>query len=160
MKSTIKPGIVLGLVVVAWMYIIGLTGWYKDPAMMNMFYLVIVFQIVVLVWGLRITAAEGKTYGSQIAAGMLISLIGAAIIFVGSYMFTTVAFPRYFDEIRSVGEVVLREQGKSEEEIRTMMELSASMRTPLANALTGVVGTLMTGVIVSAIIAFFIRKKA
>ncbi len=159
MKSTIKPGIALGLIVVVWMYIIGFAGWYKDAAMMNMFYLVILFQIAVLVWGLRLTAAEGKTYGSQIAAGMLISLIGAAIIFVGSYLFTTVAFPQYFEEIRTVGERVLREQGKSEEEIRTTMELSASMQTPLVNAISGVIGTLMTGVIASAIIAFFVRKK-
>ncbi|MCU0412110.1 MAG: DUF4199 domain-containing protein, partial [Bacteroidetes bacterium] len=96
---------------------------------------------------------------SQIAAGMLISLVGAAIIFVGSYLFTTVAFPQYFEEIRTVGERVLREQGKSEEEIRTTMELSASMQTPFFNAITGVIGTLMTGVIASAIIAFFVRKK-
>jgi len=159
MKSTIKPGIALGLIVVVWMYIIGFAGWYKDPVMMNTFYLVILFQIVVLVWGLRLTAAEGKTYGSQIAAGMLISLIGAVIIFVGSYLFTTVAFPQYFEEIRTVGERVLREQGKSEEEIRSMMDLSASMQTPFVNAITGVIGTLMTGVIASAIIAFFVRKK-
>ncbi len=159
MKSTIKPGIALGLIVVVWMYIIGFAGWYKDPAMLNMFYMVIVFQIVVLVWGLRLTAAEGKAYGSQIAAGMVISLIGAVIIFVGSYLFTTVAFPRYFEEIHTVGERVLREQGKSEEEIRNMMKLSAPMQTPLMNAITGVVGTLMTGVLASAIIAFFVRKK-
>jgi hypothetical protein len=124
-----------------------------------MFYLVILIQIIALVWGLRITAAEGKAYGAQIGAGMLISVIGAAIIFVGSYLFTTVAFPQYFEELRTVGEQTLRARGKSEGDIRMMMELSAPMQTPIANAITGVIGTLGTGLVGSLIIAIFVRKK-
>jgi hypothetical protein len=159
MKSTFKPGVVLGLVVVAWMYVVGFTGWYKDPVMVSMFYLVIVFQLAILVWGLRITAAEGRSYGPQIGAGMVISLIGAAIIFVGSYVFTTVAFPNYFTEIQAMGEQTLRAQGKSDDEIRMIMEMSAAMQTPFINAITGVIGTVVTGLVGSLIIAIFIRKK-
>lgn len=159
MKSTLKPGLVLGFVVVAWMFIVGFTGWYKDLVMVNMFYLVILFQIALLVWGLRITAAGGKTYGSQIGAGMIITMVGAVIIFIGSYCFTTIVFPNYFEEIRVMGEQALRAQGKSEKEIRALMEMSASMQTPFINAITGAVGTVVTGLVGSLIIAIFVRKK-
>jgi hypothetical protein len=159
MKSTIKPGIVLGVVVVAWMYIVGFTGWYKDPAMVNMFYLVILYQVGLLVWGLKVTAAEGRTYGQQIASGMMITIIGAAIIFVGSYLFTTIVFPAYFPEIRTMGEQVLRSQGRTEEDIRGLLDASAAMQTPFINAITGVVGTIVTGLFASLVIAVFVRKK-
>jgi hypothetical protein len=141
------------------MFVIGFTGWYKDAVLMNMFFLVILIEVGVLIWGLRQTAAQGRGYGGQLGAGMLIALIGGVIIIVFSLIFTTVAFPDYFNELRAVQTEMLRAEGKSEGEIAAMMAMTAPMQTPVMNALIGFGYTLFTGLIASLIIAAFIRKK-
>lgn len=159
MKPIPKAGIVLGVLVVIWMFVIGFTGWYKDPVLLNLFYVVILIQIGVLIWGLRVTAREGRTYGGQVGAGMLISLIGGIIIFFGSILFTSVVFPDYFEEVRRAGEEVMRARGMSETDIQTYLDQQAAMQTPIINALTGFIATLVTGLIVSLVTAAFLRRK-
>lgn len=159
MNTIVKAGVLLGVLCCAWTFVMGYTGWYKDPALLNLFFLVIVIEIAVLVWALRKTAAEGRGYGGQVGAGTLISGIGGLIIIGGSLLFTTVAFPNYFAEIAAVQEQQLRAAGQSEEQIRTFMQMSAPGRTPMAQALTGFLGTMVTGVVVSAILAIFIRAR-
>jgi hypothetical protein len=141
------------------MFVIGFTGWYRDPVMLNMFYLVILFQLGILVWGLKQTAAQGRGYGGQVGAGMLISLIGGVIIIGASILFTAVVFPDYFQELQAIQADMLRQQGKSEMEINAMLTMTAPMQTPLMNALTGFAGTIVTGLVGSLIIAAFVRKK-
>jgi hypothetical protein len=159
MNTTIKAGILIGLLCGAWTFVIGFTGWYKDPVMLNMFWMVIPIQIGVLLWGLKQTAAEGRTYGGQVGTAVLMSLIGGVILIFSSLLFTTVVFPNYFEELRVVGEDVLRAQGKSEAEIAAQMNAAASMQTPMMQAIMGCVGTVVTGLVASLIIAIFMRKK-
>ena len=158
MNPIVKGGLLLGVVVSTWMFVVGFTGWYRDPVMLNMFYLVILFQIGILIYGLRQTAAS-RGYGGQLGAGMLISLIGGVIIIAASVLFTSVVFPDYFAELEAIQTEMLRQQGKSEAEISAMIAMTAPMQTPLMNALTGFAGTIGTGLVGSLIIAAFIRKK-
>lgn len=159
MNPILKGGLLIGILCGAWMFVIGFTGWYRDPVMLNMFYLVIVIQLAVLVWGLRQTAARGRGYGGQIGAGMLMSLIAGVIIVASSILFTAVVFPDYFQELQAIQAEMLRAQGKSDGEIAAMLAMTAPMQTPLMNALTGFAGTIGTGLVGSLIIAAFIRKK-
>jgi len=158
MNLTVKSGIVLGLAVVAWTFIMGITGWYKHPTLLNLFWVVILIQIVIMVWGLKGTAA-GATYGSQIKTGTIMSLIAGVIIFCGSIVFTTVAFPHYFEELRTVGQEVLKSQGKSEAEITALLDAQAPMQTSFWQAFFGFIGTLITGVIVALIAGAFLKGK-
>ncbi len=159
MKPTVKAGIVLGVLVVVWTFVMGITGWYKDPALLSLFYVVVLIEIAVLIWGLKMTAAEGRTYGGQVGAGTLIALIAAVIIFAGSYFFTEVAYPNYFQEIREVGRQQMLATGLSETEVEAQLNVQASMQTSFVSALTGAIMTVVTGVVVSLIIAIFYRKK-
>ena len=160
MNTILKWGILLGLAVELWTYVLGFAGWYRDPVLQSLFWAVIVFQIIILFFALRQTAAQGRTYGSQVGAGALISLTAGVVIFVGSYLFTTVVFPDYFAEVRAAGEGFYRSQGMSEAEIATTLDAVAGMQTPFMNALLGTLGTFVTGVVASLILAIGIRKKA
>jgi hypothetical protein len=160
MKPTMKAGITLGVLVFLWTLVMGLTGWYKDPVLLNVFYVVILIQVGVLVWGLRMTAAEGRSYAGQVKAGTALSAIGAIIIFFGSLLFTTVFFPHYFEELREAGRHVLAAQGMTEQQIATTLDAQAAMQTPLMQALLGAIMTVVTGLVVSIVLAAFIRKKA
>jgi len=159
MSTTVRGGVVLGVLVTLWTFVMGFTGWYKDPVLLNLFFLVILVQVGVLVWTLRRTAETGATYGRQVGNGLVVSLIGGAIIIAGSLLFTTVAFPNYFADIQAVQAEMLKARGMSEADIRTAVAASAAMQTPLMNALSGFIGTLVTGLVVSAIAGYFIRRK-
>lgn len=159
MRTTIKAGLVLGILVVLWTLVMGVTGWYKHPTLLNLFWVVIALQIGVLVWGLKLTATEGYGYGKQVGAGLLISLLGGVIIFLGSIMFTTLVFPHYFQELEAMGREVMRSQGKPEAEINAYLAQLAPTQTPFMQALFGFIGTVGTGLVASLIIAAFCRKK-
>ena len=157
MNIPVRAGVVLGVLVVIWQFVIGFTGWYKDPVMMNAFFLVIVFEIAVIIWALRKTCATAA-YGRQVVNGLVVSVVAGVLIVCGSLVFTTVAFPDYFKELEAAQIAMLKAQGLSEAETSAQVAAQAAMQTPMINALSGFIGTVVTGLIVSAIAGAFLRK--
>ena len=159
MNTIVKAGLILGILCEVWTFLIGFTGWYKDPALVNLFYVVILIQAGVLIWGLQQTAAQGRKYGGQVGAGTLMSAVASVIVIVGSLLFTTVVFPDYFQEIAAMTESMLADKGMSGEEIQQVMDAQAAFTNPMVNAITGAVMTIITGCILSLGIAAFVRAK-
>jgi hypothetical protein len=160
MKNTWLAGILIALFCAFWQLIMGLTGWYKDPVMMNVFWIVILIQIAGLIWGLRRTAMNGKGYWAQVGHGTLMSLIAGVILFLTSYLFTSVLYPDYFAEMKTFQENALRQAGKSPQEIKIAMETVAMTANSLVQGISALTGTLVTGLICSLVIAAFVRHKA
>jgi hypothetical protein len=158
MTIPIRAGALLGVLCVVWTFVMGITGWYKDPVLLNLFFLVILLEIGIVIWALRKTA-PAATWGGQIVNGLVLSLVASAIIFAGSLLFTTVAFPTYFADIQAAQTEMLKAAGMSEADIRTQLAASAAMQTPFMNAINGVIGTVVTGALVAAIAGAFLRKK-
>lgn len=159
MKSAVQAGVILGLMVLVWTLIHGFTGWYKDPGMSWTFWMVIPFQVILLVWMLKNTKKLGFAYGKQVVAGVVMSLVAGAIIFVGSYVISTVVFPTYFADMKAMLEGILTAQGKTPEQIQVAMAKQAPMLTPLMSSCTGFIGTIVTGLMVSLLGAVLIRHK-
>ncbi len=158
MSSTVRTGLFIGVAVVAWTFVMGVTGWYRHPTLLNLFWVVIPIQIVLLVLGLKSSAAQNG-YGKQVVSGTLASILAAILIFGGSILFTTVVFPSYFEELRTLQAAMLEKAGRSPAEIRTEVEAMAATQTPFLQALFGAIGTIVTGLVSSAVIAAFARKK-
>ena len=159
MKNILTTGLVLGVLVVLWQLVMGYTGWYKDPQLLNLFFLVIPIQVVVLWWGLRKTAAEGRGYGRQVLAGLLMSLIAGLLIVAGSFLFTTVLFPNYHAELASIYEQQLRAGGQGDAQVQAALAEYAKINNSNVSAMGGFVGTTVTGLVVSLIVGAFVRKK-
>lgn len=150
-------GLMIGLLCAVWMFTMGFTGWYKDPSKVGLFFLVILIEVAGLIWGLRRTAAAGRTYSGQVVAGTAMSIIAGLVILCSSLLFTTVAFPEYFSEVNAASREMMLTEGKTEAEISQVLADAASMQTPLRNALIGFVGTLVTGIVATAFIGLFVR---
>ena len=159
MAVVLKYGILMGLLVVGWTYVMGLTGWYKDPVLVNLFWMVILIEIVVLLAALRKTAAMGATYRHQIAVGLGLASIAGVLVFLGSYVFTTVAFPHYFDDLSALQAEMMREAGLSDAEIQANLVVAKEQFTPIGQALQGFIGTVVTGILASMIGAIWIRSR-
>ena len=159
MNTIVGGGLLIGILCAFWTFVMGFTGWYKNPAMMPAFFVVILIQLVVILRGLKQTAAQGRTYGGQVAAGTLMSLVAGLIVIGSSLLFTMVAFPEYFAELRVVQAEMLKADGKTEAQIAAELEMASQTQTPVMQALFGFIGTMVTGVVGSLIIGAFYRKK-
>ena len=135
MNPILSAGLLIGVLCGSFTIVMGLTGWYKDPAMVNVFIPVVtVIEILGLIWGLRKTAAQGRTYSGQVVAGTMMALVAGAVIVCASLLFTTVLYPDF-------------------------ATTNPSGQTAAQSAMGGFLGTFMTGVIASAIIGIWIRAR-
>ena len=159
MNPVLAAGLLIGVLCGLWTFVMGFTGWYKDPRLVNVFFLVIVIEIAGLIWGLRRTASEGRTYGGQIVAGTMMSVIAGVVIIVFSLVFTTVLFPSYFTDLQDAYRQILQQQGKTEAEIAQKLNDASAGATPMGQAIQGFMGTLITGIVASSVIGLVYRKK-
>ena len=134
MNPILKTGLLIGVLCAIWMFVVGLAGWYRDPAMSRLFFFVIAIEAQCLYWGLRETAREGRTYSGQIVAGTMMAVVGGVVIIVASLAFTSL-----FRDAMAI------------------MRASNPSVTPMSAALNGFTGTLVTGIVMSAIIALRVR---
>jgi hypothetical protein len=74
-------------------------------------------------------------------------------------IFTSVAFPNYFQDLRAVQEQMMREGGTAEAEIQRQMDAATRGQNSLSYAFSGFLGTLFTGIIASAVIGIFVRGR-
>jgi hypothetical protein len=159
MNPILSAGLLIGLLCSVWIFVMGFTGWYKDPALANVFFVVIAIEIGGLIWGLRKTAPQGLDYGGQILAFAIMSIVDGVIIIASSLVFTTIAFPNSLAEVEQMYRARLQQQGKSESEITAAIQGTAASRTPMAQAESGFVGTFVTGIVASAVIAIVVRRR-
>lgn len=159
MNPTLAAGLLIGVLCGVWTFVMGLTGWYKDPAMSSAFFVVILIEIGGLIWGLKQTAAQGRSYSGQVVAGTAMSIIAGLVIIVSSLLFTTVFFPDYFREIEVVYRTMLQQQGKTEAEIAAEVSAWSAGQTPMRQAMMGFIGTFVTGVTMSAVLAIWVRAR-
>jgi uncharacterized membrane protein len=134
MNPILNTGLLIGGLCAAWIFVCGVTGWYNDPTLKLLFFVVVPIEIGGLIWGLRQTAREGRTYNQQIVAGTMMAVIAGVVIIGASLAFTTM-FPDAMDAPRAA-------------------DPSA---TPMSQALAGFIATLVTGILASAAIAIGVR---
>ena len=159
MSPITTGGLLIGVLCGIWTFVMGFTGWYKDPSKMAAFFVVILIEVGGLIWVLRKTAAEGRTYSGQVVAGTLASIIAGVVIIAASLLFTSVVFTDYFAELEAGYRNILRQQGKSDNEIASEIAAWLPSQTPMTQALNGFFGTFVTGVVVSAVVAIWIRAR-
>jgi hypothetical protein len=158
-KQSVVTGIILGVAVAVWTLIMGVTGWYKHPVGAIAFMLVIPINVAVIVWGLTRTRREGRNYGGQVTAGLVMGIVAAVLVFGNSLLFTQVLFPTYFDDLRTMQEEMLRASGIPEDQIAERIETAQASQTPVAQATLGALGTIATSLVTAVVAAIWIRRK-
>jgi hypothetical protein len=159
MRTTVKAGVVLAVAVAVLMFVNGFAGVYKNPSLGWVFpVFATLIEIGVLIWALRQTAREGRGYGAQVGAGVLIAVIGGALI-IPIAMIWAAMFPDWAQFAEAAMADGWADSGMSEEQIQQMIQSTKFMRTGLANGIFGFLATVVTGLVASLIIAAFVRKK-
>jgi hypothetical protein len=156
--ATLRAGIILGILVVLWTFVMGFTGWYHHPTLFALRWLAIPTEVGVLLVLLRITASRNNYFG-QLMNGVAASVIAGAVIFLGSLLFTTLAFPSYFREMEALGRLKMAHQGMPLDQIEEVVRAQAPFRRPLPEAFLNMAITWFTGLLTSLIAATWLRRK-
>ena len=156
--ATLRAGLILGTLVVAWSCVMGFTGWYHLPSLFALRWLAIPLQVAVLLVLLRIQAPR-YGYLRQVANGVAASVIASVLIFAGSLLFTTLLFPSYFREMEALGRLKMAQQGLAPDQIEALIRAQAPLQRPLPAAFAAVMVTWFTGLVTSLIGATWFRKK-
>ena len=158
-RTVLRAGIGLGLGVAAWTFFMGVTRWYRDPALSTLFFVVVPLEIGVVVWAMIKAREDAPGYLALAGRGTLVGVVAAPIVFVQSLLFTTVAFPNYFAELRELHGEALRRRGLPEAEVQAALAETAPSQTPLSSAGTGAVATIVTGAVTAFAAAALLRSK-
>lgn len=158
MSEPIKWGLVLGVAVAIQSLIFGAAGWHKTFSM-SFVYLAIAIGINVLsvVACLRQTAA-GSTWAGQLKNGLVVGMVGSLIIFTSAWLVTTVVFPNYFGEMAEGYREAYERMDMTREAVEEAVAGTAAT-SPARSAVEGVIGTLVTSLVVAAISGIWLRRK-
>ncbi len=147
-QVNLVAGVALGLVVGLWQIIsiaAGLTAVFVPVAF--------ALQVLAVVAALWTTQAEHR-YGQQVLGAVQLSAVASVLIFVGSLVATSVLFPDAIPELRAATATRLAQAGASPSEIAA----ATGGITPIGEATAGVIGTMISGPLIGAIGAIWLRS--
>jgi len=158
MGSAIKWGITLALAVSVFSAIWVLAGMHTNmPAAMGYLGVVILLNIVAVILALRESAAQNG-YGGQLAAGVVLGVVGGGGIFLTSFIMLTFVFPGAIPDQVAAFKVAYEAMPVTEAQ-KELLVASLDTVTPVSSAFQGAIGTLFTSLIAGAITGAFLRKR-
>lgn len=160
-KANLTNGVILALVGIAYSLLLYFMDKSADK---NLGYFIIVIQIVVLFFLLksyRDNFMHGQiTYGQSVGAGVIISLYSAILTSVFTYILYTVIDPGLVAKQLAVVEEGMRAKGgMTDAQIDTGLQFTAKIMNPAVLAISGVLGGILWGTIISLLVSIFIRKE-
>lgn len=159
MNPNVRWGLTLGGIVAAVTLVFALAGWHQRmEASVAFLVIAILANILTVVMCLRAQAAT-SSWGQQVVNGLTLGAVASVVIFLTSWLLTTAVFPEYFAEMAEGYRDAYEAMGLSEGEVDEMVANTAAT-SPVWSAFSGVLGTMSTSLVVSAIAGFWIRKKA
>ena len=157
MEIPVKYGIVLGVIVGAMGFALAILGLHTN-AMAPMAFVIaaIIVNVVIVVLATQRTAPNSN-WSRQVLNGLVLGVVGAAIIFLSSWVMTAVVFPDYYAEFAEAARQRAIASGLSATEIEEAVAMASG--TPVGTAFSGASGTVITSVVVAAIAGYFKRTR-
>ena len=126
-------------------------------------YIFMIIQIVVLFFLVKSYRDNYKygviTYGEALGAGVIIFLYYAIIMAVFTYLLYAVIDPDLIDKQLAFTEEEMIKRGIPESAIEAGMKVQTKMMKPVIMAPLSIFGSMIQGLIMSLIVAAFVRKE-
>jgi hypothetical protein len=100
------------------------------------------------------------TYGQALGAGVIIFLYYAIIMAIFTYILYTVIDPDLIDKQLAFTEEEMLKRGIPDEAVEAGMKVQTKMMKPAIMAPLSIFGSMIQGLIMSLIVAAFVRKEA
>lgn len=159
-KNAANYGLILGLAIVIYTLILHFLG-----AGQNRFagWATFVFTAVAVYVGtksFRDKMQEGYiSFGKALGSGMLIVVFASLIQSVFTYIFFAYLSPESMQDMFVAMEEAMLETGTPEDQIEMSVEMMKSFTSPMSLAITGIFTSAFVGLIISLVIAAFVKNE-
>jgi len=159
-KANLVNGLILGLIGIVYslvMYFLDLTFEQWQGWIWAALQIVILFFLVKTY---RDTYRHGViTFGQALGAGVVICLYNAVISAIFIYLLYTVIDTNLMDKQLAYTEGLLLERGLPEEAVEMSMKIQKKIMVPEVMAPISILGSMFYGLIMSLIVAAFVRRE-
>jgi hypothetical protein len=159
-KANLNSGLILGLIGVAYslvMYFLDLT---LNRNQGYFLLVILIISLYILVKSYRDNYLHGyMTYGQAVGAGVVIFLYYAIISAIFVYILYTLIDPGLVAKQLANTEEMLEKRGMTQEALDAAMNIQRKIIKPGIMAPFSILGSMVTGVIMSLIVGIFVRKE-
>ena len=159
-KANLNNGLILALVGIVYSLIMYFLDLYLNKTQGYIFMVVLLVVLYYLVKSYRDNYLHGYiTYGQAVGAGVVIFLYYAVISAVFAYILYKFIDPDLTARQLAMTEEILLKKGMPQEAIDAGMKVQKKMMVPEIMAPFSILGNMVTGVIMSLLVAIFVRKE-
>lgn len=158
-RIALKWGLITGVALVLYSAILFTSGQTTNRLLSLMVYAILIAGLILAMREYR-TANEGyMNYGDGISVGALLSAVAGLLSSMFSVFYTQVIDPNFYSELSEQMRTQLEDQGLSDEQIDQAIAIAQKVQSPGIAFFVGILSTVLLGVILSLIIAAFIRRS-
>ena len=158
-QLALKWGLISGVASILYTTVIYLTGQFTNSSLN---WLSIIFPITFIVLAMRDyrTLNGGfMTYGEGVSLGTLTAVVAGLLSMIYNFVYTTFIDSTIQDQIKDQLRAQYEERGLSDEQIDQALAMTEKIQTPGITFFLGVLGAGLTGLIISLIVAAFMRRN-
>lgn len=159
-KANLTNGLILGLVGIVYSLVVYFLNMYLNKAQGYVFMLVEFAVLFFLVKSYRDNFKHGMiTYGDALGVSIIICLYYAIIMAIFTYILYTVIDSGLLDKQLAMAEEMMQKKGMPQSTIDAGMSIQRKMMKPAFMAPFSILGNMILGLIISLIVAAFVRKE-
>ena len=159
-KANLTNGLILGLVGIVYSLVVYFLNMYLNKAQGYVFMLVEFAVLFFLVKSYRDNFRHGMiTYGDALGVSIIICLYYAIIMAIFTYILYTVIDSGLLDKQLAMAEEMMQKKGMPQSTIDAGMSIQRKMMKPAFMAPFSILGNMILGLIMSLIVAAFVRKE-
>jgi hypothetical protein len=159
-KANLTNGLILAMIGIVYtlvMYFLDLT---INKTQGYVFLLILVVALFFLVKSYRDSYLHGNiTYGQAVGAGVVIFLYYAILTAIFTYILFAIIDPGLIDKQLAASEELMAKKGIPQEAMDAGLKIQKKMMKPEIMAPISIFGNMLYGVIMSLIVAIFVKKE-
>lgn len=158
-RVALKYGVLVSVVIMVYTTIINVAGLSQNPVFSSLQFIFIIVAIVLAMKNFRAENNGYMAYGEGLGLGTLLSavmglLVSAFSTFYNRFIDNTI-IPQAMDKVRAD----MERKGLDDAQIDSAVEMAQKFSSPGIMFIFGVFGTIITGFIISLIVAAILRKE-
>jgi hypothetical protein len=159
-KANLVNGLILGLIGIVYTMVFYFLDMTFNKVQGYMFFVLLIVILFFLVKSYRDNYRYGFiTFGQALGAGMIIFLYYAIISAVFTYILYAIIDPNLMDKQLAFTEELMQKKGVPQEALDLSMSMQRKIMKPAIMAPISIFGNMFYGLILSLIIAAFVRKE-
>jgi len=159
-KANLTNGLMLGLIGIVYTLVMYFLDLALNKTQGYLFLLAVIVILFFLVKSYRDTYLHGAiSYGQALGAGLIICLYYAVIMAIFSYFLYAIIDPELTDKMIAMAEEQMMKKGLSQTQIDTGLAFQKKIMKPGIIAPISIFGSMFQGLIMSLIVAAFVRKE-